>query len=298
MIRATSHEPRTYIGRFAPAPTGPLHFGSIIAALGSFLQARSQGGQWLIRIEDIDTLRIQPGAQDSILHTLDKLALHWDGEIIIQSQREFAYEETLVRLEQLELLYPCACTRKETKGKAYPGTCRMGIAMNKIANSTRIHTNDDPIEFNDLILGKFSQRVGSEIGDFIVRRADKMTAYHLAVVVDDAHQEITEIVRGADLLDSTPRQIYLQGLLGYETPNYCHLPIAANPFGEKISKQNHAPAVDHENLVAVLHEALKFLGQQPEPELLQATTDDIVDWGIKNWDISKVPRQKKLVASC
>jgi len=284
----------TYRGRFAPAPSGPLHFGSIIAALGSFLQARSQNGLWLIRIEDSDSFRTQSGAKENILKTLEALELHWDENIIVQSERESLYQQALNHLGNLDLLYPCICSRKETKGKPYNGQCRHGIPKNKQIRSTRLKTRNENIIFNDLIQGDFSQTLETDIGDFIVNRVDGITAYHLAVVVDDDCQHVSEVVRGADLLDSTPRQIYLQQLLGYKTPTYCHLPVATNSKGQKISKQNHAPATDINQPVLVLYKALQFLGQEPNFDLLNGKVGDIISWGIQNWDINKIPKQQEI----
>lgn len=280
-----------YRGRFAPTPSGPLHFGSIISALGSYLQAKSQSGKWLLRIEDVDKPRNQPGATDNILHTLEALGLHWDEEVLIQSHRIPVYREIIDQLIDCDLVYPCTCTRNQTKGIPYPGTCRNGNYNKNKKRSLRIRTSTDVTGFVDQIQGNFHQQLESDIGDFVLRRADGVIAYHLAVVADDEYQGITEIVRGADLLDSTPRQIYLQKLLGYNTPAYCHLPVAAYHNGKKISKQNHAPGIDHRNLTGVLLKAMEFLGQQPDPELDRASVDEIIQWGIKHWDFSSVPGQ-------
>ena len=280
-----------YRGRFAPTPSGPLHFGSIISALGSYLQAKSQSGKWLLRIEDIDRPRNQPGATENILHTLDALGLHWDEEVLIQSQRIPAYRKILEQLIDCDLVYPCTCSRSQTKGISYPGTCRTGNYNKNKKRSLRIRTSTDITGFIDQIQGDFHQQPESDVGDFVLRRADGIIAYHLAVVADDEYQGVTEIVRGADLLDSTTRQIYLQKLLGYSTPAYCHLPIATYHNGKKISKQNHASGIDHKDLTGVLLKAMKFLDQQPVPELDEASVDEIIQWGIQHWDLSSVPRQ-------
>ncbi|HSR61918.1 MAG TPA: tRNA glutamyl-Q(34) synthetase GluQRS [Gammaproteobacteria bacterium] len=284
-----------YIGRFAPSPSGPLHFGSVIAALGSFLQARSRGGQWLVRMEDIDIPRVQPGAADDILRTLEKLHLFWDGEVFYQSRGNAAYREAEALLESRQLLYPCACTRRDIQGQRYSGHCRNGLPPGKAGRSVRIKTTSEPVSFADRVQGVQWQNLQNETGDFIIRRADNITAYHLAVVVDDAWQGVTEIVRGNDLMDSTPRQIYLQELLGYPTPDYCHLPVAVNPDGRKISKQNHAPGVRTHSPSRVLHNALQFLGQGPDPALRDASIETVIDWGIKNWDLEKVPRLETIM---
>jgi glutamyl-Q tRNA(Asp) synthetase len=283
-----------YRGRFAPTPSGPLHFGSITSALGSYLQAKSQSGKWLVRIEDIDKPRNQPGATENILYTLETLGLHWDEDILIQSQRIPVYREILEHLIERDLVYPCICSRSQAKGIPYPGTCRNGISIKKKNRSLRLRTDSNITEFVDQIQGDFHQQLGSDVGDFVLRRADGIIAYHLAVVADDEFQGITEIVRGADLLDSTPRQIYLQKLQDYSTPAYCHLPIATYHNGKKISKQNHAPGVDHKNAAEVLFKALEFLGQQPARESGNASVDEIIQWGIQHWNLSSVPGQHSI----
>lgn len=277
-----------YVGRFAPAPSGPLHFGSIIAALGSFLQAKCHAGEWLVRIEDSDRFRVVEGATGLILDTLENLGLHWDREVIIQSQRENRYRQELEKLQDMGIVYPCTCTRRETRGKPYPGTCRKGISRNRKHRSLRIRTDDTPVEFDDTVVGKYSQSLENEVGDFIIKRSDGMTAYHLAVVIDDADQGVTEIVRGADLVDSTPRQIYLQRILQYPTPSYLHLPVAIDASGRKISKQNNAPGIDIARGAQVLTNALDFLGQHPDPQLADATVEDVIQWGLEHWDSKKI----------
>ncbi|MEE8320995.1 MAG: tRNA glutamyl-Q(34) synthetase GluQRS [Gammaproteobacteria bacterium] len=288
-IKNSNHTP-PYIGRFAPSPTGPLHFGSVVAALGSYLQARNRQGRWYVRMEDIDIPRIQPGAADAILHGLEALGLFWDGDIVFQSQREASYKEAISRLAENDMIYGCICTRKDVAGKRYPGTCRKYIPPGKKARSYRVLTNADEIQFHDGIQGRFKQNIEDEVGDFIIRRVEGSTAYHLAVVIDDAWQGVTEIVRGFDLLDSTPRQIYLQRLLDLPTPEYIHLPVAVNAQGRKISKQNHAEAVLIEHPVPVLHNALKFLGQEPVDELTEGNIEDVIQWGIDHWSLAKIPR--------
>ena len=279
-----------YIGRFAPAPSGPLHFGSIIAALGSFLQAKSQGGEWLVRIEDSDRFRAVQGATDLILDTLEQLGLTWDRDIVVQSKREARYREELERLQSINMVYPCACTRSETRGKPYPGTCRHnGVPRTRRDRSLRVRTDNTVIEFNDAVTGLFSQSLEKDVGDFVIKRKDGMTAYHLAVVINDADQGVTEVVRGADLIESTPRQIYLQRLLHYPTPGYLHLPVAIDANGRKISKQNNAPGIDPGQAARVITNALEFLGQQPDPQLADATAEDVIKWGIDHWDIRQIP---------
>jgi glutamyl-Q tRNA(Asp) synthetase len=286
-----------YRGRFAPSPTGPLHFGSLVAAVGSFLEARSRGGEWLVRMEDLDLPRTVPGAADDILRTLDAFGLHWDGEVMIQSARNEAYRAALAELEQLGVAYPCACTRKEIAdsalsgidGPVYPGICRAGLPEGRTPRAMRVHTDSSLVGFDDALQGRIAQVLETEVGDFVVRRADGLFAYQLAVVVDDAEQAITHVVRGADLLDSTPRQIYLQKLLSLPTPAYLHLPVAVNERGEKLSKQTLAPAVDRINPVAQLCEVLAFLNQAPPAELKGADLDDFWKWAIAHWCADRLP---------
>ncbi|MDO8294503.1 MAG: tRNA glutamyl-Q(34) synthetase GluQRS [Gallionella sp.] len=280
-----------YLGRFAPSPTGPLHFGSLAAAVGSYLDAKHHHGTWLVRIEDLDTPRCVPGATDDILRTLEAFGLYWDGEVIYQSQRSAAYEEALQQLQIIGSVYPCACTRKEIAdsalhgidGPVYPGTCRNGVPAGREGRAWRVRTNSEPAEFDDALQGPIAQHLESEIGDFVVKRADGMFAYQLAVVVDDAFQGITHVVRGADLLYSTPRQIYLQRLLGLTTPTYMHLPIAVNAQGEKLSKQTLAPAITADDVIATLIAVLEFLRQQPPAELRQGSVEEVLGWAVAHW---------------
>ncbi len=280
-----------YRGRFAPSPTGPLHFGSLAAAVGSYLDARHHHGIWLVRMEDLDVPRCVPGAADDILRTLEAFGLHWDGEVIHQSRRDAAYEATLQRLKDSGAVYPCCCTRREIAdsalhgidGMVYPGTCRNGVPAGREGRAWRVRTDNCPVEFDDPLQGLQSQRLESEIGDFVVKRADGLFAYQLAVVVDDAFQNITHVVRGADLLHSTPRQIYLQRLLGFATPAYMHLPIAVNAQSEKLSKQTLAPAIATDDVIMALIAVLEFLGQQLATELRQGSVEEILNWAVGNW---------------
>src|SRR5574340_245200 len=308
-----------YRGRFAPSPTGPLHFGSLAAAVGSYLDARKHNGAWLVRMEDLDTPRCVPGAADDILRTLEAFGLHWDGEAIYQSRRSAAYEEALQRLKESGAAYPCCCTRREIAdsalhgidGPVYPGTCRNGIPAGREGRAWRVRTDQFPsplavtndlaavvgqpsqmasssiregvgergiIEFDDALQGHLAQHLETEIGDFVVKRADGLFAYQLAVVVDDAFQGITHVVRGADLLASTPRQIHLQRLLGLPTPHYMHLPVAVNAAGEKLSKQTLATAVDRSQVVATLLCVLDFLQQRPPANLAGSDVRTVLDW--------------------
>ncbi len=282
------------IGRFAPSPTGPLHFGSVVAAVASYLQAKSQYGKWLVRIDDIDPPREQSGACASILKTLEFLGLHWDGEVLFQRHRQDAYQEALDLLFDKKLIYRCICSRKQLQGNAYPGTCRLKEHSSEQQHALRIITNQTPVNFNDGIQGHLQQNLETDIGDFIVRRADDLIAYHIAVVVDDAWQGITEIVRGADLLDVTPRQIYLQRILNYPTPAYAHIPAAVDADGKKLSKQHHAQPVDDIQPAFTLFSALNFLGQQPDEGLLQGNVEEIIQWGVKHWSMEKIPEQSTI----
>ena len=293
-----------YRGRFAPSPTGPLHFGSLVAAVGSYLEAKTRGGEWLLRMEDLDAPRAQPGAAEAILRTLQACGLRWDGEPMHQSRRSAAYRTALARLEAQGLIYACGCSRREIADSGlgpdgaliYPGTCRNGLAPGKKARATRVRIDNAVIEFEDAVQGTIRQDLAAEVGDFVLLRADGLYAYQLAVVVDDAQQGITDVVRGADLLDSTPRQIYLQRLLGLPTPRYLHLPAAVNAAGEKLSKQTLAPPVDARDAVPVLTQVMEFLGQAPPAQLQRATLDEFWAWALAHWDARHIPRRRSLPA--
>jgi len=293
-----------YIGRFAPSPTGPLHIGSLIAAVASYLEARRHHGRWLVRIEDIDAPRTIPGAASTILDQLAAHGLEWDGEVLWQSWRLDAYQEVLDHLHEKGFVYPCACSRKEIADSSlrapdgsyrYPGTCRQGLPANRQAHAWRVRTDAGPLPWLDLIQGAQQEDVWETIGDFVLRRGDGQFAYQLAVVVDDARQNVTHVVRGADLLDSTARQILLQRLLGYPQPVYAHLPVATNPAGEKLSKQTLAAPITSEQPVENLWRALHFLAQNPPAALRHAGLDDLWQWAFANWDLAKVPRQRHSV---
>ena len=296
-----------YRGRFAPSPTGPLHFGSLVAALGSYLDAKHYHGTWLVRIEDLDTPRCVAGAADDILRTLEAFGLYWDEEVIYQSQRTAAYEEALHKLQESGAAYPCCCTRREIadsalhgiEGPVYPGTCRNGIPAGREARAWRLGTDlvryphfcgnnniqnsAEVIEFDDALQGHITQNLKCDIGDFVVKRADGLFAYQLAVVVDDAFQNITHVVRGADLLHSTPRQIYLQELLGLPTLIYLHLPIVVNARGEKLGKQTLASPIDKNDAAATLFDALVFLNQRPPAELRFSKVEEVLVWAVTHW---------------
>lgn len=285
-----------YRGRFAPSPTGPLHFGSLLAAAGSWLDARAAGGEWLLRIEDIDPPREPPGAADEILRVLEALRLWWDGEVLWQSAREAAYEEALARLTREGWAYPCTCSRKQIEAdnarrglagaRLYPGTCRERAAppASGEAFALRLRATPAQIGFVDRLQGQFAQSLDSEAGDFVVRRREGLFAYQLAVTVDDAAQGITDIVRGVDLLDSTPRQLWLQRLLGFPEPRYLHLPVVVFPDGQKLSKQSGAAAVDPGDANMLAWQLLACLGQQPPRELRGAAAAELWAWGAAHWD--------------
>ena len=340
-----------YRGRFAPSPTGPLHFGSLVAAVGSYLEAKTRDGEWLLRIEDLDPPREQPGAAGAILRTLEACGMGWDGEPSYQSRRKDAYRAALARLETQGRVYPCACTRREIAdshltfarsahdaplahasgrgaggegegnrdrahdaplarasgrgaggegqrngARIYPGTCRTGIARGRTPRATRLRVDHGVIEFDDALQGRLRQELAAEVGDFVLLRADGLYAYQLAVVVDDAEQGITDVVRGADLLDSTPRQIYLQRLLGLPAPRYLHLPAAVNAAGEKLSKQTLAPPVNARDPVPALVQVMAFLGQAPPAQLERASLCDFWDWALAHWSAQRVPHVRSLRA--
>ena len=300
MSNIPPHAPRpaTVRGRFAPSPTGPLHFGSLVAAVGSYLSARVQGGEWLVRMEDLDPPREVKGAADDILRTLEAYGFEWQGAVLYQSRRRDAYEDALANLRRCGALYPCGCTRKEIvdssiagiEGPVYPGTCRSGLAAGRSARTLRVRSDRAVIDFEDRVQGRQHVLLESEIGDFIARRADGFYAYQLAVVVDDAEQGISEVVRGADLLASTACQIYLQQLLGLPTPGYMHLPAAVNVQGEKLSKQTFARALPRATPVVLLRQAMDFLGQGPLPDAGACSLASFWSAAMAAWDEKRIPR--------
>jgi glutamyl-Q tRNA(Asp) synthetase len=295
----------SYRGRFAPSPTGPLHFGSLVAAVGSYLDARTQGGEWLVRMEDVDMPRNVRGAADAILATLAAFGFEWDGPVLYQSSRFEAYAAALAQLERAGLAYGCACSRKEIAdsatrpavdgGLAYPGACRDGLPPGKDARAWRLRVNDDEIAFADRVQGRVVQHLESDVGDFVLRRADGLFAYQLAVTVDDEFQAISNIVRGADLLNSTPRQIWLQRCLGFAMPIYAHLPVAANAAGEKLSKQTLARALANDQAASELVRALDFLGQAAPNELGRATVAEVWVWALEHWSFEAIPRTPAII---
>ncbi|WP_374443556.1 tRNA glutamyl-Q(34) synthetase GluQRS [Pseudomonas panipatensis] len=280
-----------YIGRFAPTPSGYLHFGSLVAALASYLDARAVGGRWLVRMEDLDPPREVPGAQAAILDTLERYGFEWDGPVARQSTRNDAYAAVVEQWLRSGLAYACTCSRKQLEGSngIYPGTCR--DARHSPENAAiRIRVPELEYAFVDRVQGEFRQHLGREVGDFIIRRRDGLYAYQLAVVLDDAWQGITDIVRGADLLDSTPRQLYLQELLGVAQPRYLHVPLIIQPDGHKLGKSYRSPPLSAEQAAPLLVRALRALGQQPVAELSNARPADVLAWGIAHWDAARIPR--------
>ena len=282
-------------GRFAPSPTGPLHFGSLVAAVASFLDARHAGGEWRVRIEDVDETRTVPGAADDILRVLEQFGLAWDGEVIWQSRRKLLYEATLERLRDAGLAYRCRCSRREIadsglrgiEGIVYPGTCRTLRLDRDVEGADRFRVSPGKIEMTDRVHGRVVQDVARDVGDFVLKRRDGLHAYQLAVVVDDAQQEITDVVRGADLLQSTPRQILLQEALGIPTPRYLHFPVAADAAGEKLSKQTLAAAVQQERAPGLLAAAFEFLGQA---RVTSRIPGEMLAEAALGWDAGRIPK--------
>jgi glutamyl-Q tRNA(Asp) synthetase len=285
-------------GRFAPSPTGPLHFGSLVAALASFCDARARGSEWLVRIEDVDEPRTRRGAEREILATLSRYGFAWNGEVVRQSERTPLYEHALATLCAQGLVYACACTRRELEAappgvageRVYPGTCRHGVPADRAARRARawrVRVGDAAVEFVDRAQGMQRQRLGDDVGDFVVKRADGLFAYQLAVVVDDAAQRVTDVVRGADLLASTPRQMLLQRLLGVPTPSYLHVPVAVDARGRKLSKQTGARALAEDPL-PVLLAAWRFL-DQPAAERPPADVAAFWRHALAHWNAARLP---------
>ena len=285
-----------YVGRFAPSPTGPLHFGSLITAVASYADARSHRGRWLLRIEDLDPPREHPGAADSFPRVLEHYGFAWDGPIVRQSTRDAVYHQTLEKLRGAHWIFPCACTRAELAHAplgaggehVYSGRCRDGLPPARSARSWRLRVGTDPVTFVDRVQGSQSQDLAHDVGDFVLRRADGFWAYHFAVVVDDCEQGVTDVVRGADLLTSTPRQIWLQRRLDAPVPRYAHIPVALNATGEKLSKQTLAPPLPMEQPHAILGAAWRFLNQAvPGTEF--TSVEEFWQWAIPHWDAGRIP---------
>ena len=284
-----------YRGRFAPSPTGPLHFGSLVAAVGSYADALAHQGTWLVRMEDVDEARRVKGAADAILKTLESHGFEWQEEVLYQSRRKGAYREILERLLAAGLAYPCGCTRREVEaggrpgieGTVYAGTCRDGLAEGKQPRAIRLRVPGNEICFEDPLHGLHCQSLARDVGDFVIHRADGFTAYQLAVVADDAGQEISHVVRGADLLLSTPRQIHLQRLLGAPTPEYLHLPLVLDAQGRKLSKSDQAHPVSDRDPLSGLLAAWRFLGQEIPPDS-PANVDEFWKWAAARWNPSRI----------
>jgi len=279
-----------YIGRFAPSPSGPLHQGSLVAALGSWLDARHHHGAWWVRIEDLDTPRNQPGAEEWILQSLIAHGLEWDGSVVRQSERLSLYQTAIEQLIEANCVFPCACSRREIEGQGglYPGTCRTGIPAGKIGRALRMRSSAIIIDFHDRGYGFQSEQIAERTGDFVLKRADGVFSYQLAVVVDDIEQGVNHIVRGADLLSSTPRQLFLYSSLLAPAPRYLHLPLVMRSNGQKLSKQNLAPALNLDtpiqNLLSALHTMQAALNV-PVDEAPRSSLNSILEWAIRHWNI-------------
>ncbi|QMT45193.1 tRNA glutamyl-Q(34) synthetase GluQRS [Neisseria dentiae] len=292
------HTP-AYIGRFAPSPTGLLHIGSLLTAVASYADAKAHGGRWLVRMEDLDPPRETAGAASHILRTLEAFGFEWDGEVVYQSHRHALYREALGRLKAAGLVYPCYCSRKEWQAAAvmgadgfvYNGKCGRADYRPSEQDSVkqpawRLRVPDETIAFHDAVIGRYAQNLARDIGDFVLLRADGFWAYQLAVVADDADQGITHIVRGQDLLVSTPRQIWLQRCLGFPTPHYAHLPLLVNRHGQKWSKQTLAPALDLAQREQLLRQVMGYLNLPPAPATDRPS--ELLAWAVKHWDMAKV----------
>ena len=285
---------KNYRGRFAPTPSGALHFGSIVTALGSYLDAKSNNGKWFIRIDDVDQSRNKLDANKIILEQLEQLGLIWDGPIVYQSRNIDLYDAALKKLKELNCTFPCVCTRQEVKNQIYPGTCRNKNNISNQKHSIRIKTENTQISIIDRLQGYYAQTIDSEVGDFVIRRSDGYFAYHLATAVDDNEQKITDIVRGFDLLDSTPRQVFLQNKLKYNAAKYLHLPIAIDSTGRKISKADNeiTPIISRPKMILV--NALRFLGHNPSNEIENSDIKTILDWSVENWNVDLLPKKGKI----
>ncbi len=298
-----THSCAPVIGRFAPSPTGPLHFGTLVAAVASYLQARRTGGRWLVRIEDLDPPRIVPGAAEALLLLLEHLGFEWDGRITYQSTRFARYQEILEELRCRQLVFDCSCSRREIfasaphpgeEGPIYPGTCREGVRGHRRERSVRLRVENEDICYIDGIQGGQRQNLEREVGDFVLYRADGVFAYQLAVVIDDVDAGVTQVVRGADLLFSTPRQIWLYRCLGAEPPAYFHHPLVLDADGRKLSKRDgDYTLISLANGAGQLWRALDFLGQTPPPELKAATPQEVLRWGLENFSISSIGRKNR-----
>jgi len=282
---------KNYTGRFAPSPTGSLHLGSLYTALASFLDARANQGKWLLRIDDIDSFRQHPEAIEGIIEALQVYGLIWDGDIYYQSQHLEQYQAIVSKLLDQQKAYPCICSRKqlaENPSPIYPGYCRAIKRKETIAHAVRIKVKALDVGFDDTLQGEKNYQLDQQIGDFIIKRKDNIFAYQLAVVVDDYLQGVTDVVRGLDLLNSTPKQLYLQKTLSYPHPRYSHVPIIVNSSGQKLSKQTCAQAVSLDNPTQTLYLLLEYLQQYPPRSLKKSSIKRILDWAVEHWNYQQL----------
>jgi len=283
------------VGRFAPTPSGDLHLGSLYSAVASYLDARAHGGRWLLRIEDLDRPREIAGSADGILRTLQQFGFEWDGAVTRQYERSERYEEALLALHAQERTFTCSCSRAQLEDELrYPGTCRARQLDPAAPAAIRLRVEPEQVLFTDRIQGTYRQNVADAVGDFILKRRDRIYAYVLAVTVDDAAQGVTHIVRGADLLDNTPRQIYLQRLLGLPEPRYAHVPVLTEAHGGKLAKSRRSVRLSADSPLPQLRSVFSLLGLEPPPSLASATIADAWRWAITQWNLNKVPKRLDL----
>lgn len=281
-----------YVGRFAPSPTGDLHLGSLYTAAASFLDARANGGSWLVRVEDLDGPRVVPGSAVGILRTLNLFGFEWDGDVVQQSDRGDRYAAALEVLRERGLTFQCSCSRLQlAEDDRYPGHCRQGPLKPGAPSATRVRVDQAVVQFTDRIQGTFRQDVAAAVGDMLLRRRDQLFAYVLAVVVDDAAQNVTHVVRGADLLDNTPRQIHLQRLLGLKAPDYAHVPLLMEPDGKKLAKSSRSVQLNAGTPLPLMIQVFDLLNLSPPPELRLATIPEAWSWAIDRWNIDRVPKR-------
>ncbi len=284
-----------YRGRFAPSPTGDLHLGSLYTAAASYLDARANHGRWLVRIDDLDTPRVVLGSADRILRTLEGFGFQWDGEIVYQSSRTSSYEAALDHLRRHGLTFQCSCSRAQLADEErYPGSCRERPLIANSPTATRLRVDPGYVQFTDRIQGAFRQDVAAAVGDMVLRRRDHVFTYVLAVVIDDAHENISRIVRGADLLDNTPRQIYLQRVLGLRTPEYAHVPVLMEPDGRKLAKSARSVHLEVNSALSQLHHVFRLLNLSPPADLMTATIPEVWQWAIRQWTNAPILRHLSL----